>query len=96
MYQKLNLRLRLGSATVESTMDAFDMISQDDSVTGSGSTTATPAGIGRDCPAMCLVESPPNVQGVTYFVDGTETFLAMNGREFELYVCVLSCVIHEG
>ena len=31
MYQKLQLRMRLGSATCEATMDAFDMISQSSS-----------------------------------------------------------------
>jgi len=86
IYQRLNLRLRLGSGSVESTMDAFDMISRDlddRSPPTEGHEYVSP-GIGRHCPAMCLVESPPNIQGVTYFVDGEETFLAMNGHEFEL------------
>jgi hypothetical protein len=80
-YQKLSLRLRLGSATVESSMDAFDMIRQDE--TANGHTGYFP-GIAKDCPAIGLLESPPNVHGVTYIVEGSEIFLAMNGRDFEL------------
>eukprot|EP00980_Cylindrotheca_fusiformis_P003614 scaffold812_cov124-Cylindrotheca_fusiformis.AAC.6 len=80
LYQKLGLRLRLGSATVESTMDAFDMITQakesDDNFPN----------IVASCPAIGLMESPPNVHGVTYIVEGDEIFLAMNGRDFELYM----------
>ena len=41
-------------------------------------------GISRHCPASCLAESPPSVQGVTYVIDGPDLFLAMNGREFEV------------
>ena len=93
-YQKLNLRLRLGSATVESSMDAFDMISQDDG--NDGDTNAHNShvqgngggfpGIGKHCPAIGLLESPPNLHGVTYIVESDEIFLAMNGRDFELYM----------
>lgn len=79
-YQKLQLRLRLGSATVDATLDAFNMISKDQAPEKGG----VSAGIGRHCPSVCLVESPPNIQSVSYMVDGTEMFLAMNGRDFEL------------
>jgi hypothetical protein len=79
-YQKMGLRLRLGSATVESSMDAFDMISQDEAVDKDGSFP----GIAKYCPAIGLLESPPNVYGVTYILEGTEIFMAMNGRDFEL------------
>jgi hypothetical protein len=79
-YQKLSLRLRLGSATVESSMDAFDMISQDETASG---LEGFP-GIAKHCPAIGLVESPPNLHGVTYIVEESEIFLAMNGRDFEL------------
>jgi hypothetical protein len=48
--------------------------------------------IGRHCPASCLVESPPEIQGVTYAIDGSELFLAMNGREFEVYIVIPSTV----
>jgi hypothetical protein len=77
-YQKLSLRLRLGSASVESSMDAFDMITQDETAVGGF------PGIAKNCPAIALLESPPNVHGVTYIVEGTEIFLAMNGRDFEV------------
>jgi hypothetical protein len=33
---------------------------------------------------MCCIEAPPPMPGVTYVTDGSETFLAMNGRGFEL------------
>jgi hypothetical protein len=82
IYQRLNLRLRLGSANVESMRDAFDMICQD--TTGGEQSSPTNPTIARHCPAMGLVESPPNIQGVTYVTEGTETFLAMNGHGFEL------------
>jgi hypothetical protein len=80
MYQKLNLRLRLGSASVESTMDAFDMISQDHL----GSREVVAPGVGKYCPAVGLVESPPNNEGLSYIMDENEIFLAMNGSGFEL------------
>ena len=44
--------------------------------------------IASDCPAMGLAESPPNVHGITYIVDNSEIFFAMNGRDFELYMTV--------
>lgn len=83
VYQKLNLRLRLGSASVESTMDAFDMIANDH-MNGDEEKMGSISGIGRHCPAICLAESPPNIQGVTYVLDGDELFMALNGRDFEL------------
>jgi hypothetical protein len=80
MYQKLNLRLRLGSASVESTMDAFSMISQD----CVDSKEVIAPGIGKHCPAIGLVESPPNSEGLSYIMDETHIFLALNGSGFEL------------
>jgi hypothetical protein len=79
-YQKMAVRLRLGSATVESTMDAFDMISRDETEHKDRSFP----GIAKHCPAIGLMESPPNVHGVTYILEGNDIFLAMNGRDFEL------------
>jgi len=80
MYQKLQLRMRLGSATCEASMDAFDAVAR----VQAASEEDHMKGIGRHCPASCLTESPPSVQGVTYVIDGSELFLAMNGREFEV------------
>ncbi len=80
MYQKLQLRMRLGSSTYESTMNAFDSISTEQAA----SEEEHMKGIGRHCPASCLVESPPDIQGVIYAIDGSDLFLAMNGREFEV------------
>ena len=82
MYQRLSLRLRLGSASVESTMDAFEMIVEDQRSNADGHHGT---GIGKDCPAQCLMESPPNIHGCTYILDGSELFIAINGRDFELY-----------
>jgi hypothetical protein len=42
--------------------------------------------IGQFCPVMGLLEAPPNLQGVSYLTRGSCTYLAMSGREFELYV----------
>lgn len=87
-YQKLSLRLRLGSATVESAMDAFDMINEscrndEAKVVEEGSFP----GIAKSCPAMGLFESQPfNSDGLSYIVQDDEIFLAMNGKNFELYV----------
>lgn len=80
IYQKLGLRLRLGSATVESTLDAFDMIAEAKQPSDSFPNITT------SCLAIGLMESPPNVHGVTYTVEGDEVFVAMNGRDFELYM----------
>lgn len=89
MYQKLSLRLRLGSATVESSMDALDMISLDD--TGASDSSSFPT-LTSTCPSIGLAESPPNVHGITYIMDGDEIFLGMNGRDFELYMTIRNTV----
>ena len=60
-------------------MDAFDMITKD-----CVNNDDVAHGVAQYCPATGLVESPPNIQGITYVVDGKETFLAMNGGSFEL------------
>jgi hypothetical protein len=85
-YQKLSLRLRLGSATVESAMDAFDMINEScRNEEAKGVELGSFPGIGKNCPAMGLFESPPfNSDGLTYIVEDKEMFLAMNGKNFEL------------
>ena len=92
-YQKLGLRLRLGSATVEASMDAFDMIRKDyphsTNTTGDKNNNKTESGIftgiGKHCPAIGLHESPPyNSDGLSYIVEGDEIYLAMNGKHFEL------------
>ena len=59
--------------------------------TGSTSTSTNEdafPGIAKDCPVMGLMDSPPNVHGVTYIAEEKEIFLAMNGRDFELYMVV--------
>jgi hypothetical protein len=80
MYQKLQLRMRLGSSTFQSTTNSFDSISSELAI----SEEEHMKGIGRHCPASCLVGSPPEIQGVIYAIDGSELFMAMNGHEFEV------------
>jgi First Longin domain of FUZ, MON1 and HPS1/Second Longin domain of FUZ, MON1 and HPS1 len=82
MYQRLCLRMRMGTCTAEATLDAFDVAPVDDS---------DAAGI-QCCPAMRMTETPPNVHGISYILDGPELFLAMNGRDFELYLVFSSIV----
>lgn len=82
MYQRLCLRMRMGTCTTEATMDAFDTTPVD---------ISDAAGI-QCCPAMRMTESLPNVHGISYILDGTELFLAMNGRDFELYLMFSSKV----
>lgn len=87
-YQQLFLRLRLGSASPEACHDAFDMIARGGGTRDEGGFPE----ISHDCPAMGLAESPPNVHGISYIVDNSEVFLAMNGRDFELYMVVSNSV----
>jgi hypothetical protein len=80
IYQRLALRLRLGSSSVETTMDASDMIS------GHENKNIDSRGISRDCPMQCLMESPPCVHGVTYIQQNNEwLYVGLNGKFFELY-----------
>lgn len=85
-YQKLSLRLRLGSATVESSSDAFDMIKNDSCrKEHNKSKMHVFTGIGKHCPAIGLNESAPyNSDGLSYIIEGDVTYLAINGRNFEL------------
>jgi hypothetical protein len=86
VYQRLQLRLRLGSASSTSVRNAFDRISKDHQQ-ASGNTngrsiqpTITPL-----CPAMCLAESsPPDSQRISYLIQNSETYLALNGPGYEL------------
>jgi len=81
VYQRLNLRLRLGSANNESVADAFAAITKEFSDESAG----VPS-VAKHSPAMLLAESPPKIQGVTYLCKDGKTYLGMNGQGFELYV----------
>jgi hypothetical protein len=84
-YQKLSLRLRLGSATVESTMDAFDMINDSCCDDEESHSHGSFPGIGKNCPAIGLMESPAYTSdGLSYIVENDHVFLGMNGKDFEL------------
>jgi hypothetical protein len=69
VYQRLSLRLRLGSSSVEVTMDALDAITdahQDYQY------NVDSCGISRECPMQRLLETPPNVHSVTYLLEDNE------------------------
>lgn len=85
-YQKLSLRLRLGSATIESSIDAFDMIKNDSCLKENEKNELRVFdGIGKNCPGIGLNECVPyNSDGLSYIIEGDATFLAMNGKNFEL------------
>ncbi|KAG7370219.1 TatD-related deoxyribonuclease [Nitzschia inconspicua] len=90
-YQKLSLRLRLGSASVEATMDAFDMINDSCPPPASAASAGSMSfpGIGGNCPAMGLFESPAFASDrLSYSIDGNEMYLGMNGKDFELYMTI--------
>jgi hypothetical protein len=76
MYQKLCLRMRVGSATAEAVWDAFDGVARK----GGPPVHADDASV-----AMKITESCPETNGITYAVSETELFFAINGRGFELY-----------
>lgn len=81
-YHQFSLRLRLGSTTEESTQDAFDVIATDMRPSGS----QAPHGIASICPAMVLAEATPSIDMVSYASLRGMTMVALNGRDFELYV----------
>lgn len=87
IYQRLSLRLRLGSSSVETCYDALDMFQvQHDSNNMIGN-------ISNDCPMQSLLESPPNVHGVTYMQEDNEwLYVGLNGKFFELYATLPATV----
>jgi len=83
VYQRLSLRLRLGSSSVETTMDALGMITDTQQHDQYNMDSQR---VSRDCPMQCLLESPPNVHSVTYLQEDNEwLFVGLNGKFFELY-----------
>jgi len=75
-YQRLSLRLRLGSSSVESTMDAFNVVGDKQ---GHDS-------VGKECSMQCLLEDPPNLHSVTYVQEDNQwLYVGLNGKFFELY-----------
>ena len=80
-YQRLSLRLRIGSATIEATNDATDKIALDTNRDRGGEEDA--------CWSMVrLLEQPPPIEGICYITEDCFTYLALNGSDFELYVCL--------
>ena len=77
IYQRLSLRLRLGSSSVETTMDALDIMSTD---------TQQHDSVGKECPMQSLLELPPDVHSVTYIQEDNQwLYVGLNGKYFELY-----------
>ena len=83
IYQRLALRLRLGSASVETTMEALDTIS--DTSYHQNQYKKRACGISNECPMQLLLESPPKEHSVTYVVDEDYLYVGLNGKFFELY-----------
>jgi Second Longin domain of FUZ, MON1 and HPS1 len=77
-YQRLSLRLRIGSATIEAANDAMDKLALDNRDSG---------GEKDECWSMVrLLEQPPAIDGICYITEDSSTYLALNGSDFELYV----------
>ncbi|KAL7575762.1 hypothetical protein ACA910_003092 [Epithemia clementina (nom. ined.)] len=91
MYQKLSLRLRLGSASKEAVQDALAMLQQNDDndMNTSNDDSPPPTGVGRHCPGTGLWESPPNFTGMVSEFDGDIIYFGMNGTDFEIYFSCL-------
>mmetsp|Transcript_49136 Transcript_49136/g.59278 ORF Transcript_49136/g.59278 Transcript_49136/m.59278 type:complete len:602 (-) Transcript_49136:248-2053(-) len=96
VYQRLALRLRYGSCKVEATMNAFDQfhaneansVAYDEYHYDNGhSTSAT-----NYFPAQGIFKEAPKIHGVTYMTDGYEMFMALNGKNFELYAVLPSMI----
>lgn len=78
VYQRLSLRLRLGSSLVETTMDALDMITD----AHQQYQYVDSCGISRECPTQRLLESPPNVHAVTYLLEDNEWLVSSESVYF--------------
>lgn len=84
IYQKLSLRLRLGSASVCATMNAFDRIMENDyNDTNGNSIHTTPTT--TYFPASCLHETAPLSDRLVYVLDGEDIFVGMSGDGYQLY-----------
>ena len=84
VYHKLAFRLRFGSASEESLMDALDEVAAKNDNHGQ---------YHGDCPMQRLVEEPPSVHGVTYVLEDNEwLYLGLNGKYFQLYATLPATV----
>ena len=73
-YQKLQLRLRQGSATSEATWNTLG------AAVRQGTT-----GVDQSCPAVVLTDaSPSRPGGISFVRDQTELYVGMNGPNYEL------------
>lgn len=77
-YQKLSLRIRLGSASPEVTFEALHQLAR------RSEEDMSPRMMEKHSLAMRLAEEAPELQGLSYVLADHELFMAMNGRGFEL------------
>ena len=95
-YDKLMMRLRLGSAQSESVQDALKMIARDnDKNSNGGSSNTEPpahAAVEHTCHVMKLLEVAPDFAGMTSVCQGDYLYVGINGEAFELYFTVSSQV----
>ena len=92
-YDKLMMRLRLGSAQSESVQDALEMIyndrrspSKDSRRTDNAVSEPPPhAALDYECNASALLEAAPQFASMTAIVEGDYLYAGINGDAFELY-----------
>jgi hypothetical protein len=81
-YQKLSLRLRLGSASPQSTLRALDEIQ----FSAGNEEDSGISKFNQYRPSQTLHGKGILKDGVTYYVQGDELFLGLSGKNYELYV----------
>mmetsp|Transcript_24063 Transcript_24063/g.27464 ORF Transcript_24063/g.27464 Transcript_24063/m.27464 type:complete len:564 (-) Transcript_24063:28-1719(-) len=77
-YQKLGLRLRIGSTSVQSTMKALD-----DILFTQGNNDHNSTNLCR--PSQILHEKVATEQGISYFIHGEYLFLGLSGKNYDFY-----------
>lgn len=82
VFQRLHLRLRLGSASFNPLHDAYRTV-EEQTRGGNTNTTHVPT-CENSCPSLCLSECAPKIEGFAYLSQGNLTYLGMNGHGFEL------------
>jgi hypothetical protein len=102
IYQKLALRLRNGSAKAERSFFEIDRIedmrqeqsggndehyASEKATVESGKSTVTQSYLAHE-----LFEKRPLVNGISYLIKGSEMFIAINGKDCELYAVLSSTI----
>ena len=86
MYHRLQLRIKIGSATTEVILSAVNSSSAagDEKTHTDAQDTAMLSSLEHCCQAMGLIERKVGEYGLTYVADDQRLFVAMIGRNFEL------------